>query len=127
MRKADAIAATMVLRGTGHLLTACFVILAVQIVQSCIQWDHYVFSGACLVIGMIVLHGRLDQFSAMLLGLWLDLLYGRFLGLGVVVLGVVFHILEASAQERLAPRANAMRKMLVFLGSLLGIGLLSLC
>ena len=127
MRNADAIAAALVLRGTGHMLVACALILAVQIVQSCAHIDSYSLTGICLLSGLFLLHGVLDRFSAMFLGLWLDLLYGRFLGVGVLFFGVVYHLLEISTYDRLQLSATFVRKMLFFIALSLGLGLLALC
>ena len=127
MRKVDAIAAALVLRGVYHVLMACILVLAVQIVQSCTQWDSYVLTGLCLMAGLFVLHGAMDRFSAMLLGLWLDLLYGRFLGLGIMLFGVVFQILEVTSQEQLSPKDSVIRKILIFLAASTALSVLALC
>ena len=127
MRNADEIAAALVLRGTCHMLVACTLILAVQVAQSCIQLDSYPLTGICLLSGLFLLHGVLDRFSAMFLGLWLDLLYSRFLGVGVLFFGVVFHLLEHSTYGRLELRGTLVRKVLFFIALSLSLGLLALC
>ncbi len=127
MRNADSIAAALVLRGACHILVACILILLVQITQSCIQVDSYTTTGVCLLAGLILLHGRLNQLAAMLLGLWLDLLYGRFLGAGVVIFGIAFHTLEVYAVEEVQLRYRVVRIMLFFAGVSVGLGLLALC
>ena len=127
MRKADAIAAALVLRGVCHILVACMLVLAVQVVQSCTQWDNYMLTGLWLMAGLLALHGAMDRFSAMLLGLWLDLLYGRFLGLGVMLFGIVFQVLEGTAQGQLSPKDSIIRKILFFIAASAALGVLALC
>lgn len=127
MRNADAIAAELVLRGACHMLVACALILAVQVMLSCMQIDSYTLTGICLLSGLFLLHGVLDRFSAMFLGLWLDLLYGRFLGVGVLFFGVVFHLLEVLTHDRQELSVTFVRKVRFFIVLSIGLGLLALC